>query len=303
MGRRKSYILIAGLLIIPAALLITPAFAAGRGTKTKLPKPSITSLTVSPAQVTTAGGGVEISAAVQNATTCTISSTTSMPGLPLTFDCSGGSANETVYPPLNNKTKTVKERIILAASGNGRTKVKKIRFGVAAHGGGGTTPAGNSGTGPSGNTGPGSGGTGTTTTTTTTSSCNANDLTAGGFPALFEFLHQVTSPTTGAKNTWLALYSPDANAVEALGPPGEGSSICAIINIGGNGSNVQTVGPFTLTDTGFSDTGVYGSGSDWWGLNFGNSGGCGGAITGESTITYVYEGSSGYDGATLTCAY
>ena len=109
-----------GLVISGMGLLWTPAPATA-----KTPPPKIVSFKTNPSSLSNAGGKVELQANVQNAVSCTFSSTKPVSGLPATLPCSNGTVATTVTFPANSGTKSVKDEIVLAATGTTTVKATK----------------------------------------------------------------------------------------------------------------------------------------------------------------------------------
>jgi len=91
-----------------AGCLGAPAYASA--------KPVITELKAAPSSV--AGGSpVTVSAAVSEATECTISANKAVAGLPVSFSCESGSVDREVVMPQNSGEKALKYKLKLAAAG------------------------------------------------------------------------------------------------------------------------------------------------------------------------------------------
>ncbi|MGZ6576692.1 MAG: hypothetical protein ACXVHJ_37660, partial [Solirubrobacteraceae bacterium] len=69
------------------------------------PAPSVVAFTATPPELTSAGGSVQLSASVQNATTCTFKSTPTLTGLPVDKACGSGAATANVTLPANTTSK------------------------------------------------------------------------------------------------------------------------------------------------------------------------------------------------------
>ena len=95
-------------------------------------KPNISSFVAAPDSLTPAGGSVLLSATVTNATSCTLSSTPAINGLPVTASCASGTVNENVAVSANPTCKADKYMFTLAAIGATTTKTKALKLSVAA---------------------------------------------------------------------------------------------------------------------------------------------------------------------------
>ena len=84
------------------------------------PAPSVVAFTAAPTELTSAGGSVQLSASVQNATTCTFKSTPTVNGLPVDRDCGSGTATANVTLPANTTSKAKTYTFRLTATGTGR---------------------------------------------------------------------------------------------------------------------------------------------------------------------------------------
>ena len=133
--RLVGAVLVAVLLVF---VMANPALA-----KTK--KPGISSLKVSPKQVVTTNGTVNVSAKVSGASTCTLSSTSFVAGLPSTTMCNSGEFDESVVLQQNEGAAPLPYVFSLSATGLGGTKAKTFKVKVAP-GAGQPWPTGFTGT-------------------------------------------------------------------------------------------------------------------------------------------------------------
>ncbi len=127
-----------GILMVPLTGSATAA----------LLKPTITNLIASPAVLKTGSGAVHFSAKVAHATSCSFSSTSVVPGLPLTTPCGSGATKsfvEDIVLQQNTGTGPLKYTFTLKAKGSGGTTVDTVKVKVAA-GAGQAWPTGFTGT-------------------------------------------------------------------------------------------------------------------------------------------------------------
>ena len=112
-------------LSVLAAFLLVCLCAGGQSAYAGGPKPVISELAASPATVFS-GGTTTVSASVSGATSCTLSASKAVSGLPATFACEGGSVSREVTMPTNTGTKSAKYKLTLAATGatGGPSKAK-----------------------------------------------------------------------------------------------------------------------------------------------------------------------------------
>ena len=108
-------------------LVIGPAKSAtarGEITLSAAPPPSISSVGASPSPVSWTGGQVQLSAAVDHATSCTFSGLKKarhkVSGLPATVACSSGSASVDVTVAANHKRRLATYTVKLTAAGSGK---------------------------------------------------------------------------------------------------------------------------------------------------------------------------------------
>ena len=85
------------------------------------PAPSVASFGATPVELAAAGGAIQLSASVQNATSCTLRSSPAVDGLPATIDCASGGATRTITLPTNTTTKPKTYTFRLTASGTGKS--------------------------------------------------------------------------------------------------------------------------------------------------------------------------------------
>ncbi len=101
-----------------AAALSFLAFSDVSGaTSPKPPKPVVTGFAANYPTVGMYGGSITVSAAVANATTCSLSSNKSLAGLPSPIDCSNGAVSQTIAFPANPGKKAFIYKLTLAATG------------------------------------------------------------------------------------------------------------------------------------------------------------------------------------------
>jgi alpha-tubulin suppressor-like RCC1 family protein len=116
----------AAAVVLPAIMGITSSVGA-----TTTP-PTIRSLKVSPSTITVAKTRATVSAVVTHASSCTLSATPSIPGLPASFSCSKGTVRREVAPPANRTKKAgVKYTLTLTAKGTGGSKTATAKMLVA----------------------------------------------------------------------------------------------------------------------------------------------------------------------------
>ncbi len=105
--------------------------ASGSGTaKTKAVKvtvaaqvaPTVTSFAANASSLPTPGGDLTLAASVANATSCTVTATPSLPGLPATTSCTQGRASFPLGVPANAGSKNLTYKFTLSATGAGVTK-------------------------------------------------------------------------------------------------------------------------------------------------------------------------------------
>ena len=95
------------------------------------PKPNISSFVATPNSLTAAGGSVLFSATVTDATSCTLSSTPVINGLPVTASCASGTLNENVAVPADPTGRADRYTFTLAAIGATTTETKALKLSVA----------------------------------------------------------------------------------------------------------------------------------------------------------------------------
>src|SRR5215467_8212787 len=90
-------------IMVPAgvAICVVAGLPAAAATTAAVPRPSITSFTVSRSTLPSSGGSVTLKVTATHATWCTFSSTPSVHGLPARVSCSGGAASKKVSLPAN----------------------------------------------------------------------------------------------------------------------------------------------------------------------------------------------------------
>jgi hypothetical protein len=113
MRRWRTLSLVVGSLVMAAWSLL----AVAPPTSGTTPGPSITGFVATPATVAFSGGSSTLSASVTNATSCVVSSSVTVAGLPQTIDCSGGSVSVPVTLPANALDKAVSYTFTLSATG------------------------------------------------------------------------------------------------------------------------------------------------------------------------------------------
>jgi uncharacterized protein YjbI with pentapeptide repeats len=93
---RKTSMIGGSALLSLAVGMALPATAGAQGRLTKAPPPTVSSFAASPISAYGfLGGPVTLTAAVTNASTCTLTSNHPLVGLPVTVDCSSGSVSQT----------------------------------------------------------------------------------------------------------------------------------------------------------------------------------------------------------------
>ena len=108
-----------GIVVLALGALLGASVAAG--TAGAAPNPSITNFAASATTLTGAGGAVELTATVADATTCKLTSTPTFAGLPVTTACSGGAFATTVTLPANPTLLAKSYTLKLTASRAGAT--------------------------------------------------------------------------------------------------------------------------------------------------------------------------------------
>jgi hypothetical protein len=142
-GRQRIPAILSALLGV--AILTVPLAGSAAASH---PKPSITSFIASPKTLKASSGAVTVSASVARATSCTLSSTSDVAGLPLTTPCgSHGSKafDQDIVLQQNTGTSPLKYAFVLKASGPGGTTVDTLEVKVA-DGAGQAWPTGFTGT-------------------------------------------------------------------------------------------------------------------------------------------------------------
>ena len=117
-GRRRALSLIVAPVLMAAGSMVTLASPTSAVT----PAPAITDLVATPATVAFGGGTTTISATVTNATSCVLSSSVALAGLPQTLNCSGGAVSVPVTLPANALAKAVSYTFSLSATGSKSVK-------------------------------------------------------------------------------------------------------------------------------------------------------------------------------------
>ena len=84
--------------------------------------PTVTSFAANASSLPTPGGNLILAASVANATSCTVTATPSLPGLPATTSCTQGKASFPMSVPANAGSKNLKYKFTLSATGAGVTK-------------------------------------------------------------------------------------------------------------------------------------------------------------------------------------
>ena len=96
-------------------------------------KPAVSSFTVTPSVLDSAGGSVTLSAQVTNATSCLFTvNKPGITGLPATVPCSTGAVTDTVSVPANSGKRTTKYRLRLSVTGAKTVHAKAISLLVSA---------------------------------------------------------------------------------------------------------------------------------------------------------------------------
>ncbi len=131
--------------LVAVTMTLVPLAGVASATSATAAKPKISKFAASPKTVTTTDGTVVLSSTVANATTCMLSSTLPVGGLPVTTSCSSGSMSQSVVVPMNSGPTTLTYKFTLSASGSGGTKSKKLSLKVA-RGAGQPLPTGFTGT-------------------------------------------------------------------------------------------------------------------------------------------------------------
>jgi outer membrane protein assembly factor BamB len=102
--------------------------------------PTVSSFAVSPASLTAAGGSVDLSADVTNATSCALSANKPVDGLPATGSCSNGTVNDPWVSVSPNSGKTAETYTFYLAVTGTKTVKASVRLTVAPTGGGSADP-------------------------------------------------------------------------------------------------------------------------------------------------------------------
>jgi hypothetical protein len=142
-GRRRVPAILSALLGL--AMLTVPLAGSATGA---LATPTITGFAASPATLKTSSGAVKFSAKVAHATSCTLSSTSVLPGLPLTTPCGSGASKsfaQGIVLEQNMGTSPLKYTFKLKATGPGGSTVETLKVKVAV-GAGQAWPTGFTGT-------------------------------------------------------------------------------------------------------------------------------------------------------------
>ena len=127
---------VAGLSVLVSSLTLLTVSGGSAGgpdsaaAATRAPKPAIGAFTASPTGIDSAGGPLTLSGSVSNASTCTISVTPVLAGLPQTVPCSSFSAS--INLPANATSKVVRYKFTLTAQGASGTKTKHLTVKEAA---------------------------------------------------------------------------------------------------------------------------------------------------------------------------
>ena len=96
--------------------------ATTAATVSLLSAPVITGFAATPLTVGSAGGSVTLGASVTNATSCALSSSPALSGLPQTVGCSAGTVSVPVTLPANSTSDAVTYTFNLSATGSGTTE-------------------------------------------------------------------------------------------------------------------------------------------------------------------------------------
>ena len=103
-----------GLAVVALVALGVPGIAGAAAKSSSSGTPTIKSFKASPSSLASAGGSVTLSATVTGGTTCALSSTTTVPGLPPTVTC--GTISVPLTLPANTTTKAVSYKFTLSAT-------------------------------------------------------------------------------------------------------------------------------------------------------------------------------------------
>ncbi len=126
--RANTRVVIAILFLMAGAL--QGLAADGQAEASTNPAPTVESRSVTPTEVSSGGGTVTLRAAVVHASTCTFSSTPTVPGLPAKINCTSGSkltqVTKHVTIPGNSEKKRAYYHFFVAATGT--TTVKSSEF-------------------------------------------------------------------------------------------------------------------------------------------------------------------------------
>ena len=96
-------------------------------------KPTVSSFTVTPSALNSAGGSVTLSAQVTNAASCLFTSNKlGITGLPATVPCSNGTVTDVVSVPANSGKRTTKYRLHLLVTGARTVNAKAVSLFVSA---------------------------------------------------------------------------------------------------------------------------------------------------------------------------
>src|SRR4051794_7153001 len=106
---------------IGVALLALVGAALPAGTALAASNPSLTGFSASATNLSGAGGPIDFTATVANATTCKLTATPTFTGLPVSLPCSGSSFATTVTVPANPSLTPVSYSFKLTASRAGAT--------------------------------------------------------------------------------------------------------------------------------------------------------------------------------------
>ena len=130
-GRGRGRVPVTLSVLLGVAILTIPLTGSATAA---LPKPSITNFVASPTSLKTGSGAVKFTAKVAHAASCTLSSTSVVPGLPLTTPCgfSGSKAfDQDFVLQQNTGTSPLKYKFVLKATGPGGTTVDTLRVKIA----------------------------------------------------------------------------------------------------------------------------------------------------------------------------
>jgi hypothetical protein len=135
--RRHARVL--GSLLVAALLLGTYLVGYSGTASATLPPPTISKFTATPLLVTSGNGRVTLKATVSNGVACTLSSSPSVDGLPITVPCS--SSKTVVELPFNDSNVPEKYKFKLTAQGSRSSTTEKVKVTVAVGEGGYVFPS------------------------------------------------------------------------------------------------------------------------------------------------------------------